>query len=50
MTARQSTDVLSFTKGSQAAKVGELANASRNKLLPEDRPVHDWYRFAVPSR
>jgi hypothetical protein len=25
----------------------EWGNGEQNKLLPEERPVHDWYRFVL---
>ena len=30
-----------------APRISELANGSKNKLLPEDRAAHDWYRFVL---
>lgn len=29
------------------AALSRRQNAEMNKLLPEDRPVHDWYRFVL---
>jgi len=28
-------------------EVAVVANGAKNKLLPEDAPVHDWYRFVL---
>lgn len=32
---------------SQALSAKAATNGSINKLFPEDRPVHDWYRFVL---
>lgn len=31
----------------QETEPGAAKNGSVNKLLPDDRPVHDWYRFVL---
>ncbi len=38
---------LPFEEEIAPPRVDELSNGSKNKLLPEDRAAHDWYRFVL---
>jgi len=38
---------LGFMESGAATRVDQLRNGSKNKLLPEDRVAHDWYRFVL---
>ena len=36
-----------FIAGSDFSTSHQIANVNRNKLFPEDRPAHNWYRFVL---
>jgi hypothetical protein len=38
---------LAFAEARDGIELSHIANGDRNKLFPEDRAVHEWYRFVL---